>query len=500
MVLKIVKSSEPIKVDKLKVLIYGDPGAGKTSLGFTGLNPILLDFDKGSHRATNRKDIIQVDTWEDAAAILDAEEELEPYDTIIVDTVGRMLDYLTEDIIANSGKAARKDGNLTINGYGTLKFRFQAFIKRVAMLNKDLILIAHDKEDKDGDEIIVRPDMTTSAYQFVKKAVDMMGNLHFEQGKRILNFNPTDKYVGKNCIKLESLTVPDDSKETYPNYMERFINNVRDTLNNESGEQQEANTIYREFSEKIKKAKKPADFDQISLDVANITFDHIVRLIQTQMRTKMKDLGIKYYKELGRFRFISEDNEETEKSSAEANEEKAANSVAATADAVSKEEIDADSSDNKVDDDIKAHEVIANKTVAEPTKEEAPAATSEPADEEVEEEVEAMAEASENPESKEEPEEPAEEEPAKGEPEHSTAEEPVAEVEGAEEETGYIKLSYLDFENQIKDKEIKAVDEKVAHDALLKGKEVIRVQIESDGETISKYALKVKKRKKAVSA
>jgi len=338
MVLKIVKSSEPIKVDKLKILIYGDPGAGKTSLGFTSCNPILLDFDKGSHRATNRKDIIQIDEWADAAAILDAEEELKDYDTIAIDTVGRMLDYLTEDIIANSPKAARRDGNLTINGYGTLKFRFQAYLKRIAMLGKDVILIAHDKEDKDGDEIIVRPDMTTSAYQFVKKAVDMMGNLHFEQGKRVLNFNPTDKYVGKNCIKLASLFVPDNEDEKYHDFLGNLINNVRDTLNDESGEQQEANTIYREFTDKIKKAKKPSDFDLISEEIGEITFDHIVRLLRGQMKNKLTEMGIKYYKSLGRFRLESDDNDETEESSAEKAAGKAEESIEATAEAVAEKE------------------------------------------------------------------------------------------------------------------------------------------------------------------
>jgi DNA replication protein DnaC len=61
--LKIIKSSEPIKVERLNVCIYGQPGAGKSSLAFTAAAPLLLDFDEGAHRAANRKDSVRVTAW-----------------------------------------------------------------------------------------------------------------------------------------------------------------------------------------------------------------------------------------------------------------------------------------------------------------------------------------------------------------------------------------------------------------------------------------------------
>jgi len=495
--LNIVKSSEPIKVDRLKILIYGDPGGGKSSLGFTAKLPILLDFDKGSHRAKNRKDIIRIDNWDDAAAILDAEEELKEYHTIVIDTVGRMIDYLIEDIITNSPKAARRDGNLTQNGYGTLKFRFQSFVKRVSMLGKDLVLIAHDKEDRDGDEIIVRPDMTTSAYQFVKKAVDMMGNLHFEQGRRVLNFNPTDKYVGKNCIKMKAVFIPEDVDNDgllnpeFDHFLERLIDNVRDTLNNESGEQQEANKIYREFSEKIKTAKKPSEFDEIGQEISGITFDHIKRILGTQMKTKIAELGIKYYRELGRFRFVSDDNDEKEKSSADKNTEKAESSVAATAEKVAEEA----PLDEPTPEEVEDMAAAAENT--ESTEEPA----TEPTEEQIEDEaIEEMAAAEANPESIKEPEEPKIEEPTEESSSEDNPAEPE-ESETAEEKNGYVMLSYLDLEKGMKDKSIREIDVETAKQGVLKGKMVFCVQIESDGETITKYAIKVQKRaKKEVNA
>jgi hypothetical protein len=63
MALKIVRSSDPIRVERLNLVIYGPPGVGKSSLAFTADTPLLLDFDQGAHRAANRKDIVRVAQW-----------------------------------------------------------------------------------------------------------------------------------------------------------------------------------------------------------------------------------------------------------------------------------------------------------------------------------------------------------------------------------------------------------------------------------------------------
>src|SRR5690606_38238567 len=51
MALKITKASDPLTVEQLIVCIYGPPGLGKTTLGFSARKPLLLDFDRGAHRA-----------------------------------------------------------------------------------------------------------------------------------------------------------------------------------------------------------------------------------------------------------------------------------------------------------------------------------------------------------------------------------------------------------------------------------------------------------------
>src|SRR5438094_161444 len=116
--LKIIKASEPIKVERINLCLYGPPGLGKSSLAFTAKDPLLLDCDGGAYRAANRKDTVPVSKWADIISI--TAEDLKPYKTVVVDTAGRALDFLTADIIAANPKMGR-GGALTLQGFGELK-------------------------------------------------------------------------------------------------------------------------------------------------------------------------------------------------------------------------------------------------------------------------------------------------------------------------------------------------------------------------------------------
>ena len=118
MALRITKATEPLFVDRINLCIYGAPGIGKTSLGFTAENPLLLDADEGAYRAANRKDSVVVKKWADMASI--QKSDLDPYSTVIVDTAGRTLDKLSADIIEGNPKMGR-GGALTLQGFGELK-------------------------------------------------------------------------------------------------------------------------------------------------------------------------------------------------------------------------------------------------------------------------------------------------------------------------------------------------------------------------------------------
>lgn len=205
--MRIIKATDAIPVDHPVFLIFGQPGICKTSLGYSCKDPLLLDYDKGAHRAANRRDTLQIDDWGDVAELLDNRDVLAPYATVVKDTVGRCLDVITADIAATDPKKA-PGGNLSQQGWGVLKNRFRSHIAALRSLGKDVLLIAHDKEDKDGDTRIVRPDIVGGSYGEVMKAADFVGYVYMSGKDRILDFNPTDRWVGKNPAGWPAFKVP----------------------------------------------------------------------------------------------------------------------------------------------------------------------------------------------------------------------------------------------------------------------------------------------------
>lgn len=237
MVLKITRAADPIRVDRINMVIYAAPGLGKTSLAFTAEAPLLLDFDNGAHRSANRKDVVRVSDWSDIAGI--TADDLEPFKTVIVDTAGRALDALTADIIRANPKSGR-GGALTLQGYGHLKSQFIAFLKLLNGFGKDVVLIAHMDEQRNGDEIIERLDVQGGSKGEIYKAADAMGRIAIADNKRWLRFSPTDASFGKNPAQFDPLEIPKLASPEFQTFLADVIQQTKDRLNEMTEAQMEA--------------------------------------------------------------------------------------------------------------------------------------------------------------------------------------------------------------------------------------------------------------------
>lgn len=211
MPIKIVPPAEPIATTSLIITLFGQPGIGKTTLAFSAPKPLLLDFDGGAQRAAGRKDIVRVHQWADVAEI--AQADVAAYDTVVLDTVGRALEYLSVDLIKSNPKFGRSTGELSMQGYGALKTAFGQWLGRIRTFGKHVILIAHEKEEKDGDNTIVRVDAMGATRIEVIRLSDLVGFVSAINNRRMLDFNPTDRHTGKNCAGFDALTIPHVAQE-----------------------------------------------------------------------------------------------------------------------------------------------------------------------------------------------------------------------------------------------------------------------------------------------
>jgi hypothetical protein len=260
MALRIVPASDPLPVENIVLTIYAAPGLGKSSLSFTADKPLMLDFDHGSYRAATRGDSVQVASWLDVSLM--TAEDLAPYNTIIVDTAGRSLDALAADIILNNPKSGRGDGSLTLQGFGTLKSRFAQWQSFLRSLKKDLILVCHMDEQKNGDETQERIDAQGASRNEIYKSSDAMCRIRLDgKDQRYLDFDPRQGGFGKNPAQLPKIAFPDPRQN--PRVLADVITQIKGAVNNMTLEQAAARKEQEEWTKAIAEATTLESFNAL---------------------------------------------------------------------------------------------------------------------------------------------------------------------------------------------------------------------------------------------
>ncbi len=201
----IKKPSELSVKATLSVLIYGQPGIGKTTFGVSAPDAVLFDYDGGVQRINGAHQVptLQPTSWEDTnAALQEIANEMPEVKTIVIDTVGKMLDFMSAYIIKNDPKMAMRDGSLSLKGYGVRKTMFVNFLKSLAMMGKNVVFIAHEREERRGEETFKRPEIGGSSANDLIKELDLVGYMYAIGKERVITFDPAEYYYAKNTCNL----------------------------------------------------------------------------------------------------------------------------------------------------------------------------------------------------------------------------------------------------------------------------------------------------------
>lgn len=206
------KASELTEKKTISILVYGQPGAGKSTIAVSAPGPVaVFDFDGGIQRVNAshlaETEILVVKDWNEVGQALSS-EEIAVFKTIVIDTAGKMLSFMDKFIIAGS-RDRNLTRSLTLNEYGVRKAMFNNFVQQVLTMGKNLVFIAHDREEKDGEIKKIRPEIGGSSAGDLIKELDLVGYLEIIGNDRVISFTPNERYYAKNACNLPpKLKVP----------------------------------------------------------------------------------------------------------------------------------------------------------------------------------------------------------------------------------------------------------------------------------------------------
>jgi hypothetical protein len=190
-----------------------------------------------------------------------------------------------------------------MKGWGNVKAEFQRLLKLLESKNKSVIFIAHEKEEKVGDEIIKRPDVAGSSGKDIVKELDFMGYMSMKGDKRTIDLSPNEAYYAKNSLGLNSFL------EYKPltginNFLSTAIFDAyKDKLIKDEELAKEYNILIEELQTKIANIK---DLEQLNLYYRSIYNKHdkiwsSYDMEKTFLTEKVKELNCEFDKKSKEF-------------------------------------------------------------------------------------------------------------------------------------------------------------------------------------------------------
>lgn len=290
---------------KFTFIIAGVPGIGKTTLALSSPKPLLVDLDNGVSRVSpkHRTDTMVVSSYKELREEL-GKADLSAYETIVIDTGGKLLEWLKPVVISEDAKNGMKDGNLSLKGYGAIKRKFADFSSFLRSLNKHIVYVFHATEVKLQDDATgLRIRMEGSSKDDIWDDVDIGGFMEIIGKKRTIGFSNCDRYYAKGTYGVHGIYELPELEGTTPNTtLIDLINQIRAELNKDSQDLIEYKKVMG-FKATIESAKDVNELNNAYKQVK--TLNHILTSkeeLKFALKQKALSLGVSYDKEADAYR------------------------------------------------------------------------------------------------------------------------------------------------------------------------------------------------------
>lgn len=301
----ILKPHEINQSTKIRMIIAGHPGIGKTTLALSAPNPLLVDADRGIQRvkAIHRKDCIVPNSYAELLKDL-AESDLSEYETIVIDTGGELLNLMKAYVISDNPKNGKKDGALSLQGYGAVGAEFVRFMSLCYYkLKKHVVIVFHAKEEKDGDNTVLRLLVEGSTRNSVWQPMDLGGFIEMSGNDRVLSLANNEKHFGKVTYGINpEIPIPALGTQTPNDTLAKLFKQADESIKADYDAYMQERAAYDQLmhdqGEEIEALATP---EEVNAKISSLqSINHVLtseRELKMQLHSKAVELGLTWDQE-----------------------------------------------------------------------------------------------------------------------------------------------------------------------------------------------------------
>lgn len=206
------KKRPAIKVDPKRLLIFGPPKVGKTTILSALDDCLIVDFEEGSDYVEAA--VVKINSMSDFAALIKALKDdmkanngRKPYKTIALDTL-TAIEELSIELALKDYKASPMGANYQGTdvrtlpngaGYGWTRPAFFKMLKAFEPFCDTLVMIGHIKEKevtKAGDSFTEKSiNLTGKTKDILCAWADSIGLIYREENKTYIDFKPSEQNI-----------------------------------------------------------------------------------------------------------------------------------------------------------------------------------------------------------------------------------------------------------------------------------------------------------------
>lgn len=235
------------KEKKIRILIAGYPGIGKSTLALSAPNPLHIDVDFGIDRIEPRyrKPFIQPQSYDEILEDL-IPSKLKDFDTLVFDTGGKLISLMSLWAIKKDPKYGQRDGSLSLKGYGFVGKEFVRLMDYCFYeLNKHIVMVFHAIEEKDGDNTRLRIKVEGQTKNNVWEPMDLGGFMEMYGNDRTIGFSNCERYFAKGTRGIKGvMKIPELSPSTPNDFLTRLFEQYNALAAKEIAETQKEQDAY----------------------------------------------------------------------------------------------------------------------------------------------------------------------------------------------------------------------------------------------------------------